>query len=153
MTLEKTTEDVLRRAIQNENEAYEIYTRAIHLAQDERIKKWLRRAAQEELKHKAALERLLANPEVLHTGLRRIGQVVAQNDRSGEHIAFITLRPDSTFHDLCLFARRKEQQAYELYRNMAEKYEGEIRTLLDMLAEEELRHERALRGWCEGIIE
>jgi rubrerythrin len=153
MTFEKTAEDVLREAVQKESEAYEIYTRAIHLVQDEHIKKWLRRIAQEELKHKAALERLLANPEVLHTGLRRAGQVIAQSDRAGAQVAFITLRPDSTFHDLCLFARRQEQQAYELYLNMAEKCEGEIRTLFDMLAQEELRHERALRGWCEGIIE
>jgi rubrerythrin len=152
MTFEDTVKDVLQEAIRSETEAHEIYTKATHLVQDKRAKEWLRRAAQEELNHRAALERLLANAVMLRTGLRRLGQVAAQGNRAGDQVAFITLRPDSAFHDVCLFARRKEQQAYELYRGMAEQSEGEIRTLLEALAQEEFQHERMLQSWCEEGI-
>ena len=56
-------EEILQEAIQGEVGSYEIYSMAENMVQTEHVKALLRELAQEELGHKAALEKLLANRE------------------------------------------------------------------------------------------
>ena len=60
----------------------------------------------------------------------------------GDHLVVQPLGPDSTFQDVCIFASRKEQESYELYRNLAEQSSGELRGLLEAMAKDELRHKK-----------
>jgi rubrerythrin len=62
------------------------------------------------------------------------------------------LGPDATFQDVCIFAAKKEQQSYELYRDMAAQNEGEIQELLAAMAKDELRHKNLVEGWYEEVI-
>jgi rubrerythrin len=145
----ETVEDVLRRAIQNEIESGDTYMRAIDLVRDRRVREGLRMAAQEERRHQAALERLLANWEHLPASFRQLSPGAVWQELTGEQVDFVALKPDATFVDMCLFARRKEQLAYESYRALAEQSEGEIRNLFEIMAQEELQHERMFRHWYE----
>ena len=49
-------------------------------------------------------------------------------------------------------AAQKEQESYELYRNLAGQNTGEARDLLEAMAKDELRHKNLVEGWYEEIV-
>ena len=147
-----TIEKILSDAIQGEADAYELYSNAVTLVQAEHIKELLRELAQEELGHKAALERMLADPGKMRYDVGKLQQADVQDYKIGDHLVVRPLGPDSTFQDVCLFASRKEQQSHELYRNMAQQNEGEIRDLLEAMAKDELRHKNLVEDWYEQVV-
>jgi rubrerythrin len=145
-------EEILHEAIQGEIESYELYTNAIELVKQEHVKEALRELAQEELGHKAALERMAASPGSVRRGVKRLQRTPIQDYKIGDHLVVKPLGPDSTFQDVCIFASRKEQQSYELYRDLAEENEGEVRALFEAMAKDELRHKNLVEGWYEEVI-
>ena len=62
------------------------------------------------------------------------------------------LGPNSTFQDVCIFAAKKEQQSYELYRDMAQQATGQTQELLEAMAKDELRHKNLVEGWYEEVV-
>jgi rubrerythrin len=147
-----TVEEILREAIQGEIESHELYSNAIEMVTQEHVKEALRQLAQEELGHKATLERLLVSPGSMRRGVRQLQQAPIQDYKIGDHLVVKPLGPDSTFQDVCIFASRKEQQSYELYRGLAEQNQGEIRDLFAAMAKDELRHKNLVEGWYEEVI-
>jgi rubrerythrin len=145
-------EEILREAIQGEIESHELYTNAVEMVTQEHVKEVLRQLAQEELGHKAALEKLLVSPGSMRRGVRQLQQAPIQDYKIGDHLVVKPVGPDSTFQDVCIFASRKEQQSYELYRDLAEQNEGEIRDLFAAMAKDELRHKNLVEGWYEEVI-
>lgn len=147
-----TVEEILREAIQGEIESHELYTNAVEMVTQEHVKDALRQLAQEELGHKATLERMLASPGNVRRGVRQLQQAPIQDYKVGDHLVVKPLRPDSTFQDVCIFASKKEQASFTLYRDMAEQNEGEIRDLFEAMAKDELRHKNLVEGWYEEVI-
>lgn len=145
-------EEILQEAIQGEVESHQLYTDAVGLVQAEHVKATLRELAQEELGHKAALERMLADPGKMRYDVGKLQQADVQDYKIGDHLVVRPLGPDSTFQDVCIFASRKEQQSHELYRNMAQQNEGEIRDLLEAMAKDELRHKNLVEDWYEQVV-
>jgi rubrerythrin len=152
MTTEKTIEEILREAIQGEIESHELYANAVALVRAEQVREALRELAQEELGHKATLERMLASPGNVRRGVRQLQQAPIEDYQVGDHLVVKPLGPDSTFQDVCIFASKKEQASYTLYRDLAEQNEGEIRDLFEAMAKEELRHKNLVEGWYEEVI-
>jgi rubrerythrin len=147
-----TVEDILREAIQGEVESYELYTDAVRLVRAEQIKDALRQLAQEELGHKASLERMLASPGQMRRSVQQLQKAPIQDYQVADHLVVKPLGPDATFQDVCIFASRKEQQSHELYKEMAEQNEGEIRDLFEAMAKDELRHKDLVERWYEEVI-
>jgi len=147
-----TIEEILREAIQGEVESYELYTNAVNLVKAEHVRQTLQQLAQEELGHKATLERMLASPGSVRRAVKRIQQAPIQDYKIGDYLVVRPLGPDSTFQDVCIFASRKEQQSYELYRDLAEQNEGEIRDLFEAMAKDELRHKNLVECWYEEVV-
>ncbi len=147
-----TVEEILREAIQGEINAHQLYTDAVDLVEVEHVKEALRELAQEELGHKVVLEKMLASPGQVRAEVRKLQQVPVEDYQIGDHLIVRPLGPDSTFQDVCIFASRKEQQSYELYRGMAEQNEGEMRDLLEAMAKDELRHKNLVEGWYEEVV-
>ena len=145
-------EEILREAIQGEVESYELYTSAAHLVDTEHIKVLLGELAGEELGHKAALEKMLANPEHLPRQVEQLKAAPVEDYRVNDHLVVGELGPDATFQDVCIFAAKKEQQSYELYSTMAAQSEGESRDLLEAMAKDELRHKNLVEGWYEDVV-
>jgi rubrerythrin len=145
-------EEILRTAIQGEEESYELYTNAVDLVQAEHIKTLLRELAQEELGHKAALEKMLADPNQLMPQVRKLQAAPIQDYKIGDHLVARPLGPNSTFQDVCIFASKKEQQSYELYLNLAAQSTGDAHDLLEAMAKDELRHKNLVEGWYEEVI-
>ena len=108
--------------------------------------------AQEELGHKAMLENMLAHPASLRRGVKRLRSEPIQDYKVGDHLVVKPLTPDSTFQDVLIFASRKEQQSHELYRDLAEENEGEIRDLFEAMARDELRHKDLVERWYEEVV-
>ena len=148
MSVEKTAEQILQEAIQNELESYQLYSQAVDLTEAEELRGALLKLAQEELGHQATLEQILTNPGDI--GQIRHGERL--DDVPADTVGFTVLHPGSTLQDVCLFASRKEQQAYELYRRMAEQSEGETRDLLEAMAQEELQHKRMVESWHRDTV-
>jgi rubrerythrin len=147
-----TVEQILREAIQGETESYELYTTAKNLVQTEHIKALLLELAQEELGHKAALERMLADPDQLEWQVRELKAAPIQDYKVGDHLVARPLGPHSTFQDVCIMASQKEQQSYELYRDLAGQSAGQVRDLLEAMAKDELRHKNLVEGWYEEVV-
>lgn len=152
MMVGASIEQILRQAIAGEIESYKLYTRAIDLVRAEQIKAALWQLAEEEVKHKTNLMRILANPGTLRHSIHASQQAPVQDYQIGDHLVVQPLGPDSTFQDICIFASRKERQSYELYRAMAEQNGGEIKKLLEAMAKDELRHKNLVENWYEETI-
>jgi rubrerythrin len=147
-----TVEEILRDAIQGEIESHQLYTDAVDLVQAEHIKETLRQLAKEELGHKAILERMLASPGHVRWAIRKLQGTPIEDYKIADHLVIEPLGPDSTFQDVCIFASKKEQKSYELYRDMAEQNDGEIRDLFEAMAKEELKHKNLVEGWYEEVV-
>ncbi|MGC9333539.1 MAG: ferritin family protein [Anaerolineae bacterium] len=147
-----TIEEILREAIQGEIDSHQLYTDAVALVEAEHVKETLRQLATEELGHKSALERMLESPGRVRHAVRTLQKAPIEDYKVGDHLVVKPLGPDSTFQDVCIFASRKEQESYELYRDLAEQNEGEIRELFEAMAKDELRHKNLVEGWYEEVI-
>jgi rubrerythrin len=147
-----TVEEILRDAIQGEIESHQLYTDAVDLVQAEHIKETLRQLAKEELGHKAILERMLTSPGHVRWAIRKLQGTPIEDYKIADHLVIEPLGPDSTFQDVCIFASKKEQKSYELYRDMAEQNDGEIRDLFEAMAKEELKHKNLVEGWYEEVV-
>jgi len=154
-----TIETILKQAIQSEVESYELYTNAVDMVQAdknpadaEHIKEALRQLAQEELGHRALLEKMLSNPGQMRLQVRKLQAKSIQDYGVGDHLQVRPLGPDATFQDVCIFASKKEQQSFELYRDMAAHSEGQARDLLEAMAKDELRHKDLVERWYEEVV-
>jgi rubrerythrin len=147
-----TIEKVLREAIQSEVESHELYANSVELVESEHVKTLLRELAQEELGHKAALEKLLASPEKIRWQVRALQQAPVEDYRISDYLIARPLGPKATFQDVCIFAAKKEQQSHALYRDLALQNAGEVRDLLEAMAKDELRHKNLVEGWYEEVV-
>ncbi len=147
-----TVEEILQEAIQSEVESYELYSSAVKLVRAEQIQELLRDLAQEELGHKAALEKLLADPGQVRAQVRSLQQATVEDYKIADHLLSRPLGPDSTFQDVCIFAAKKERQSHELYQSLAAQNTGEIHDLLEAMAKDELRHKNLVEAWYEEVV-
>jgi len=147
-----TIEQILREAIQGEVESYELYTSAVELVREQHIKELLGELAQEELSHKATLEKMLAQPDQIQGQVDAVQKADIVDYKIADHLVARPLGPDSTFQDVCIFAAKKEQQSHELYLSLANQNTGEIRDLLAAMAKDELRHKNLVEGWYEQVV-
>jgi len=147
-----TIDEILEEAIKGEVESYELYTWATDLVRAEHVKDTLRTLAKEELGHKASLEQMQANTATLRWQTKELLRAPIQDYRIGDHLVVKPLSSDSTFQDVLIFASRKEQRSYQLYRDLAEKAEGPARTVLEAMSKDELRHKNLVERWYEEVV-
>jgi rubrerythrin len=147
-----TIEQILREAIQGEVDSYDLYTNAMDLVRAEHIKELLGELAQEELGHKAALEKMLAEPSQIRGRVAALQKAGIVDYKIADHLVARPLGPDSTFQDVCILAAQKEQESHELYRDLASQNTGEVGDLLEAMAKDELRHKNLVEGWYEEIV-
>jgi rubrerythrin len=145
-------DEILEEAIRGEVESYELYTSAVGLVRAQHVKDTLKTLAQEELGHKALLEGMKASSATLRWQTKELLKAPIQDYRVGDHLIINPLSPDSTFQDVLIFASRKEQRSYQLYRDLAEKSEEPTRSVLEAMSKDELRHKNLVEGWYEEVV-
>jgi len=147
-----TIAEILQEAIEGEIESHRLYTNAVKLVRADHVKETLLQLANEELGHKAFLEGLYASPGHVKRAVRGLKQAPIQDYKIGDHLVLQPLGPDSTFQDVCIFASKKEQKSYELYRDLAEQNKGEVRDLFEAMSKDELRHKNLVERWYEEVV-
>jgi rubrerythrin len=147
-----TAEEILNEAIQGEQQSYELYTGMVRMIRAENVKQTLHDLAQEELGHKASLERMLADPGQLHWQVSALLAAPIEDYKIGDLLVARPLGPEATFQDVCIFASRKERQSYQLYTDLAAQSEGEVRNLLQAMAKDEMRHKNLVERWYEEVV-
>ena len=147
-----TIDEIFKEAIQGEVNSYELYTRAAKMVRAEHVREALLELAQEELGHKASLEGMKANTATLRWQTKELLRAPIQDYRIGDHLVVNPLSPDSTFQDVLIFASRKEQRSYQLYRDLAAKAEEPAHSILEAMSKDELRHKNLVERWYEEVV-
>jgi len=144
-------ESVLKRAIEMEVQAYNLYTGAAAKTDNDPIRQRLLELAEQEKGHKAKLEDVLAGN--VRWALRRSKAEPVTDLRLSDHLDGGSLDPDADYQDVLLFAARRERAAHEFYKAMAEKVDDRlVQDVFEMLATEELRHKYLLEKTYEEVV-
>jgi len=131
----QSVEEVLDYAIAREQQAVEFYTRLATIAPGKQLQEVMRGYAREEQRHK---DKLLA--------VKEGGALDNANERPldlkmADYLVDVEETPDMTYQDALIIAMKREQVAFLLYTDMAEKVEDTgLKSLFESLAREEAAH-------------
>ncbi|HNS49963.1 MAG TPA: ferritin family protein [Anaerolineae bacterium] len=148
----RSVKAILQEAIEGEIASNQLYARAALMVRAPHVRDALLQLAEEELGHKATLERMLENPGHLRYKVRKLQAAPVEDFGIGDHLVVQPLGPDATFQDVCIFASKKEQASYLMYKSLAEQNDGEVRSLFEAMAKDEMRHKNLVEGWYEEVI-
>jgi rubrerythrin len=146
-----TIESILKRAIELEEEAYNLYSNAAVDAGSDPIRDRLLELARVELGHKAKLQDIAAGN--LRWVIRRSKAQPVTDLRLSDHLVGGSLDPDADFQDVLLFAAGRERSAHEFYTAMGDLVDDPLhKSLFEMLAAEELRHKYLIEKTYEEVV-
>jgi len=139
-----TLEGVLKRAIQKEVEAQRLYIDLSGMVGDAPVQHAFQKLSQQEKGHQERLEQYLRGD--LKRGTLSRGHAV--DYRIAELLEQPKVSPDMKLEDVFLLAANREKASHKLYLSLARIHpDGEARTLLQELAEQELSHKQ----WVETL--
>jgi rubrerythrin len=146
MTFASTT-DILRFAIEREEEAAQSYAEIAREAADPVVRTLLLELQSEEKNHKRLLENI-ADGKAAALTVREVPDLKLSDPLVEEPIG-----PESGFQDLLIHAARKEAQAVELYTGLRDAASApEFRRLLAFLIQQEKTHKLRLEQEYEKQI-
>jgi rubrerythrin len=135
MTNFSSADEILKFAIQNEQDAVDLYTDLAQKAQSPAIKETFSQYAEEERGHKAKLERVRSGKKVMATNEKILDLKISDytvGEKLGEN-------PD--YQSVLIFAMKAEKAAFKLYTELAARTgELEFEELFLGLAQEEAKH-------------
>jgi rubrerythrin len=142
-----TVEEVLRWAIEREDNAYKVYSGILSKIEDPGARAMISQLAEEELGHKARLENL--DP----SKLRDVHPQKIQDLKIAEYLKNRELTEFSSLQDVLIFAMKREKESHEFYTMLAAAVgDAEVKKLLELLAQEELRHKRDVEAFYDDVI-
>jgi rubrerythrin len=132
-------EDIIKFAIQREEEAAEDYGDMIKMAKEESARRMLFDLQEEEKHHKRILEGVTA-AKVDASATKDVKDL-----KISDYLVEEPLGPEMNFQDLLVFAAKKEKKAIDLYTDMARKCRAKKqKKLLGFLAKQEKTHKLRL---------
>jgi len=138
---------ILENAIKKEEYSYQIYMRAIDMTEVDSVKTLLQKLADQELLHKEKLETL----DFSKIGEKVIPEKIGKIDVA-EELMMTPLEEFGSLSELFKFAMKKEVEAREMYRQLAESVDDEnAKNLFSMLSEEEENHRQILLDTMKEI--
>ena len=151
MSEKQSIEQILQRAIQFEEQAYDFYVDAIPMVKQPHIQQVLKDMADEEVKHRDRLQALLeGDTETLITVEKR-GAI--QDLKLAEYLVAPTLGTDASFQDILVVAMHREKSSFEFYSAMASIAEAATaKDLFEFLAQEELMHKNRIETVYDEIV-
>ncbi|HPL63599.1 MAG TPA: ferritin family protein [Syntrophales bacterium] len=139
----ESLEKILLFAIEKERDAFDLYTFFSELVRDDSAGKLLRELAGQETGHRRMLEDALASGTLGSIKGRR----EARDLQLSDYMVVETVTPASDPHQVMLFAMKKEQESYDLYRELLLNYgDTPLGGVFSTLAAEELRHKETLES-------
>ena len=140
--------EVIQFAINNEQEAVDLYTKMANTTQSPSGKILFNDLADMERGHKAKLEKL-------NTGYFASQELKAPEDlKISEYLVDVELTPDSNYQEILIFAAKSEKAAFDLYTDLADIYAStpEIRKMFQVLAQEEAYHKLMLEREYDDVV-
>lgn len=132
-------EDAINFAIKREEEAIHGYGNLIDLAKNPGVKKLLQELQEEERNHKKLLQNITKEK------IESLSITDVIDLKISDYLVEEPPSEDMNFQDLLILAAKKEQQAVELYSNLANKSkEGDLKKLFEFLVEQEKSHKLKL---------
>ena len=130
-----TIDEILDFAIQNEQNAADLYTGLANTAKTPDARAEFLQLVKEEMEHRETLEKM-------KHGRMLIGlEEQVQDINISDYAVDIKLGDNPDYQHILQFAIKQEEEAYRLYSTLSLMTpEGEIKELLHNLATEELRH-------------
>ena len=142
---------ILKRAVQFEEQARDFYTAAVEMVKQPHIQDVLRDLAEEETKHKERLETLLAGNTEALVAVQKRGQI--QDLKLAEYLVAPLLDEDASFQDVLVVAMHREKSSHEFYSTMATiADQPATRDLFDFLAQEELAHKNKVEALYDEVV-
>ncbi|MFN3468031.1 MAG: ferritin family protein, partial [Candidatus Brocadiales bacterium] len=142
-----TVEEVLKWAIEREDNAYKTYRSVLNKIEDPGARAMISQLADEELGHKTALQKL--DP----SRLRDVHPQKIQDLKIAEYLKNRALTEVSSLQDVLVFAMKREKEAHEFYTRLAAAVsDPEVKNILELLAQEELRHKRDVEAFYDDVI-
>ncbi len=137
----ETLQTVLARAILREIESQELYRDLSRRATDEASRDVLLRLVKAEKGHEELLRRYKRGE--LREGALQKGHII--DYKIAEHLEQPKIRPAMKLDEVLLMAANREKSSHEFYLGLAAVHpRGEVRTLLEGLASEELEHKHTV---------
>jgi len=131
----QTVEDILDFAIAREQQAVDFYTKLSVIAPGTQLQELMRDYAKEEQRHKDKLLAVKVGGKLDNAHKRPVDLKMA------DYLVDVEETPEMTYQDALIIAMKREQVAFKLYTDMAEKVEEpELKLLFESLAREEASH-------------
>ena len=131
----KTLDEILKFAINAEQEAIDFYTGLAEKSRNEQMKKVFTEFAMEEMKHKS---RLLG---IREDRTYRMTDEKVQDLKIADYLENVTASPEMTYQDALVVAMKKEKNAFRLYLLLSEQAgDPAMKELFLSLAQEEAKH-------------
>ncbi|MEK6765291.1 MAG: ferritin family protein [Planctomycetota bacterium] len=145
----QTLKEILDRAIQNEDEANRFYSQAANTVKDPSAKELLNEFAKIELKHKTVLQNFdLSKVDEEHHTVKK-----AHDLHLSDYLLDKKITPDSSIQDIMIHAMKREQKAYQFFKDMAKVVSSiEVKNLFEDLAAEELDHKGRIETEYDDVI-
>ena len=130
-----SVEEVLEFAIILEQQAVDFYTRLSTIAPGKQLQELMLDYAREEQRHKDKLLAVKADGRLENEHKRPLDLKMA------DYLVDVEETPEMTYQDALIIAMKREQVAFKLYTDMAEKIDNpELKSLFESLAREEASH-------------
>ncbi len=136
-----TLEDVIKFAVQREETAVQLYTKAAQKTTSIAARKMFEEFVVEEMGHKKVFSQMdLAKAEQYkYSQVRDIG--------ISKYLVDIELKPDMTYPEILQFAIKTEENAYQLYKAAAEGTDDpQLKRTLEVFADVELSHKKRVEA-------
>jgi rubrerythrin len=142
-------QDILKFAISREEKAIESYQKLSDLTQSPGLKELLLELQEEEKKHKSLLEGI-TDQKIDSFKIKEVPDL-----KISDYLTEETPSEDMTFQDLLIFAAKKEQEAVDLYSNLAKNAEDEeLEKLFQFLIQQEKTHKLRLeKEYDDHVLE
>ena len=136
MTNNPSYAEVIQLAINNEQDAADLYAGLAERAEGPAAKAHFEQLANMERGHKKKLEIL----DFSYFESQKIDP--PQDLKIADYLVDVELKPDSNYQDTLLFAAKCEKAAADLYTDLAETYSAtpEVSKMFQVLAQEEAHH-------------
>lgn len=135
MTKLTTVDEILDFAIQNEQDAADLYTDLAEKAGSPAVRADFKHYAEEERGHKAKLIRVKNGKTLLDAS------EAVQDLKISEYTVDVELGENPDYQSVLLFAMKQEKAAFRLYSDLAALAPtAELKELLSGLAQEEAKH-------------
>jgi rubrerythrin len=142
-------QDILKFAISRQEKAIESYEKLSDLTQSPGLKELLLELQEEEKKHKSLLEGI-TDQKIDSFKIKEVPDL-----KISDYLTEETPSEDMNFQDLLIFAAKKEQEAVDLYSNLAKNAEDEeLEKLFQFLIQQEKTHKLRLeKEYDDHVLE